>query len=75
MPNSDNKDLATELEVIAGTPTAQELAAVAAVLRESATSASGATQAEPNWANGPQMLRGGTNTADLKWRSDFKGEI
>jgi hypothetical protein len=75
MPNSEGKDLATELEVISGNPTSKELAALVAVLRENATSMTKTEQAEPNWANGPQMLRGGTNTADLKWRSDFKGEI
>jgi hypothetical protein len=74
MPKSDNKDLAGELEVIAGNPTENELAAVLAVLRESASSIK-ATQDEVNWAKGPQMLRDGSNTGDLEWRSDFKGEI
>jgi hypothetical protein len=75
MPNSDNKDLAGELEVIAGNPTENELAAVLAVLRESTSSTSKATQVESNWAKGPQILRDGSNTGDLEWRSDFKGEI
>jgi hypothetical protein len=75
MPNSDNKGLATELEVVAGNPTANELAAVVAVLRENATSITEATQSDPNWAKGPQTLRDGKNTVGLEWRSAFKGEI
>jgi hypothetical protein len=75
MPNSDKKDLAGELEVISGNPTENELAAVLAVLRESASSTSKATKVEANWAKGPQMLRDGNNSGALEWRSDFKGEI
>lgn len=75
MPNSENKDLASVLEVLAGNPTETELAAVVAVLRENATSVTRSTQAEPNWAKGSQVLRDGSNTGDLEWRSDFKGEI
>lgn len=75
MPSAEDKDLATELEVVAGNPTEQELAAVVAVLSESAANASSAKQTEPNWAKGPHMLRDSKNTADLEWRSDFKGEI
>jgi hypothetical protein len=75
MPNSERKDLAAELEVVAGNPTDIELAAVIAVLRDSSSGASKAQQDEPNWAKGPQMLRESQNTADLAWRSDFKGEI
>ena len=75
MPNSDKKDLAGELEVISGNPTENELAAVLAVLRESASGTSKAKQVESNWAKGPQILRDGSNTGDLDWRSDFKGEI
>ena len=75
MSNSDNKDLVTELEVISGNPTAKELAAVVAVLRENATSMAKTSQAEPNWANGPQILRDGNNSVGREWRSEFKGEI
>jgi len=75
MPHSDNEDLAAELEVISGNPTANELAAVVAVLSENASTMTKATQAEPNWAKGPQILRDSNNTGGLKWRSDFKGEI
>jgi hypothetical protein len=75
MPNSEPKDLAAELEVVAGNPTDTELAAVIAVLRDSSSATSKAQQAEPNWAKGPQMLRDSQNTGDLEWRSDFKGEI
>jgi hypothetical protein len=75
MPSSENKDLAAELEVIAGNPTEQELAAVVAVLTESATSSTSGQQTEPNWAKGPHTLRDSQNTVDLEWRSDFKGEI
>jgi hypothetical protein len=75
MPNSENKDLAIELEVISGNPTPKELAAVVAVLRENASSLTQSTQAMPNWAKGSQILRDGSNSGDLEWRSDFKGEI
>jgi hypothetical protein len=75
MPNSEGKDLATELEVISGNPTSKELAALVAVLRENATSMTKTEQAEPNWAKGSQVLRDGNNTGGLEWRSDFKGEI
>jgi len=74
MPNSEDKDLAAELEVIAGNPTEQELAAVVAVLRE-AVSTTESTQSEPNWAKGSQMLRESSGSGALEWRSDFKGEI
>ncbi len=74
MPNSEEKDLATELEVISGNPTEQELAAVVAVLRE-AVSNNESAQAEPNWAKGSQMLRESNVSGALEWRSDFKGEI
>jgi hypothetical protein len=75
MPNSENKDLATSLEVVAGNPTAQELAAIVAVLGEELSNTIKPLQAEPNWAKGTQMLRDTKNTGTLEWRSDFKGEI
>jgi len=75
MPNSGNKDLAAELEVVAGNPTANELAAVVPVLRENATSITKAAQAKPNWSKGSQILRDGSSNSNLEWRSDFKGEI
>ena len=74
MPNSEDKDLATELEVVAGNPTEQELAAVVAVLRE-AVSNNESAQPEPNWAKGGQMLRDSKVSGALEWRSDFKGEV
>ena len=74
MPNGEDKDLAAELEVIAGNPTKLELAAVVAVLREAVTTTESA-QPEPNWAKGSQMLRESNVSRALEWRSDFKGEI
>ena len=74
MPNSEDKDLATELEVISGNPTEQELAAVVAVLRE-AVSNNESAQPEPNWVKGSQILRESNVSGALEWRSDFKGEI
>lgn len=74
MPNSEDKDLATELEVFSGNPTEQELAAVVAVLREAVSNTESA-QPEPNWAKGGQMLRESNGSGALEWRSDFKGEI
>jgi hypothetical protein len=75
MPHSENKDLATELEIVAGNPTAQELAAVVAVLREATATGAKLSEVEPNWAKGPKMLRETTRAGALEWRSDFKGEI
>jgi hypothetical protein len=74
MPNSEDKDLAAELEVIAGNPTEQELAALVAVMRE-AVSTTESAQPEPNWAKGAQMLRESNVSKALEWRSDFRGEI
>jgi hypothetical protein len=74
MPNSENKDVATALEVVSGNPTEKELAAIVAVLRETA-STTRSSQPEPNWAKGAQMLRDGNNSGTIEWRSDFKGEI
>jgi hypothetical protein len=74
MSNSEDKDLAAELEVVAGNPTDLELGAVVAVLRESVTTTESA-QPEPNWAKGSQMLRESNVSGALEWRSDFKGEI
>lgn len=74
MPTSKDVDLATELRVIAGNPTEQELAAVVAVLREAVSNTESA-QPEPNWARGSQMLRESNVSASLDWRSDFKGDI
>ena len=74
MPNSEDKDLTAELEVVAGNPTEQELAAVVAVLREAVSNTESA-QPEANWARGSQMLRESNVSASLDWRSDFKGDI
>jgi hypothetical protein len=74
MPNAEEKDLAAELEVVAGNPTEQELAAVVAVLREAVITTQSA-QPEPNWAKGSQMLRESSGPGALEWRADFKGEI
>jgi hypothetical protein len=74
MPDSENKDVATALEVVSGNPTERELAAIVAVLRE-AESTTQSAQPEPNWAKGTQMLRDGNSSVALEWRSDFKGEI
>ena len=74
MPNGEDKDLAAELEVVAGNPTELELAAVVAVLREAVTTTESA-QPKPNWAKGSQMLRESNGSGALEWRSDFKGEL
>jgi hypothetical protein len=74
MPSSEDKNLAAELEVVAGNPTEKELAAVVAVLRE-AVSTTESADSEPNWAKGSQMLRESNGSGSLEWRSDFKGEI
>ena len=74
MPSSEDKDLAAELEVVAGNPTDQELAAVVAVLRE-AVGITESAEPEPNWAKGGPMLRESSGPGALGWRSDFKGEI
>jgi hypothetical protein len=74
MKDSESKDIASAIEVVAGNPTPEELAAVVAVLKESAT-ATTSTRTETNWARGSHMLRGNSAHGDLQWRPDFKGEI
>jgi len=75
MDNSEGKDLATELELIAGNPSSKELEAVVAALLEATNTTSQSAQAEPNWAKGPKMLRDFNSAGALEWRADFKGEI
>jgi hypothetical protein len=74
MNESDSKDIATTIDVVAGNPTPEELALIVAVLSESATTAK-STLTENNWARGSQLLRDARSPLDLKWRADFKGEI
>jgi len=74
MEDSKDQDIASAIEVVAGNPTPEELAAVVAVLNESATTTQ-STRTETNWARGSQMLRGNTGHGDQQWRPDFKGEI
>ena len=74
MKDSGSKDIASAIEVVAGSPTPEELAAVVAVLSESATTAK-SPQTETNWARGSDMLRGAKAPGDQQWRPDFKGEI
>ena len=75
MPNSEKKDIAEAIEVVAGSPTENELAAVIAVLREATSTKNQPKATEPNWAKGPQVLRDSKYPGDYEWRSDFKGEI
>jgi hypothetical protein len=74
MSDSSN-ELVSALEVVAGNPTSQELAAVVAVLSEALVSQVQSETPTGNWARGSQMLRGPKNPTDLKWKSDFKGRI
>ena len=74
MSESKSQDLAAAIEVVSGSPAPEELAAVVAVLSESASTTKTA-QVETNWARGSQMLSGSGASGDLKWRADFKGEI
>jgi hypothetical protein len=74
MEDSKDQDIASAIEVVSGNPTPEELAAVVAVLNESAKETK-ATQTEANWARGSHMLRGNSTQVDLQWRPDFKGEI
>jgi hypothetical protein len=70
-----SKDVEQAIEVVAGNPTASELAAVVAVVSEALASQVQSNNPTPNWARGSQMLRDAKNPADLKWKSDFKGRI
>lgn len=74
MEESKDQDIASAIEVVAGNPTPEELAAVVAVLNESAM-ATKSTHTETNWARGSHMLRDNSAQVDLQWRPDFKGEI
>jgi hypothetical protein len=75
MTASENLDIASAIKVVAGNPSSTELAAIVAVLSESAKSKTQSVKAEPNWARGSDMLRGTQNSGVLEWRSDFKGKI
>ena len=75
MPGSESKDLADALEVVAGNPTPEELAAVVAVLRDVTGNHPQSESTESNWARGSQLLRDSNDTGNLQWRSNFKGEI
>lgn len=70
-----SKEIEQAIEVVAGNPTAQELAAVVAVVSEAIASQGLSDTPTPNWARGSQLLREAINPADLKWKSDFKGRI
>ena len=75
MPGSESKDLADALEVVAGNPTPEELAAVVAVLRDVTGNHPKSESTESNWARGSHLLRDSNDTGNLQWRSNFKGEI
>jgi len=70
-----SKDVEQAIEVVAGNPTASELAAVVAVVSEGLASQVQSNNPTPNWAHGSEMLREAKNPPDLKWKSDFKGRI
>jgi hypothetical protein len=72
MNESENQDIAVAIEVVAGSPTPEELAAVIAVLSESERAIK-PTDTESNWAIGSK-LRGSESFRNLKWGSDFQGE-
>jgi hypothetical protein len=74
MPSSSN-ELTSAIEVVAGNPTASELAAAVAVISDAIASQGESDTPIENWARGSQMLRGPKNPTDLKWKSDFKGGI
>ena len=75
MTNTENLDVATAIEVVAGNPTPRELAAVVAVLTEAASANEQAVKPEHNWASESKMLREVKNHGAGEWRSDFKGQI
>lgn len=75
MPSSENNNVAESIEVVAGNPTPQELAAIAAVLDEALVSQGQASSRESSWAKGSRMLRDSKDPANVEWRSDFKGGI
>jgi hypothetical protein len=70
-----SKEIEQPIEVVAGNPTAQELAAVVAVVSEALANQVQSETKTANWARGSQMLRETQNPTDLKWKSDFKGRI
>jgi hypothetical protein len=74
MTDSSN-ELVNALEVVAGNPTASELAAVVAVISEALASQVQSDTPTASWARGSQALRDAKSTTDLKWKSDFKGRI
>jgi len=73
--NDSSNELVNALEVVAGNPTASELAAVVAVISEALASQVQSDTPTASWARGSQALRDANSTPDLKWNAEFQGRI
>lgn len=69
-------DPTQHLRVVAGNPSAEELAVVVAVLQAAATSAKSATNHQPaaptsTWHQNPNNLRAPINPGHRQWQASF----
>ena len=67
------KEFTESVQVVSGSPTAKELAAVIAVLQEvSKQQSSAALPQRSTWAKNEQILRTGLVTGNGQWGSTYK---
>jgi hypothetical protein len=73
MNKPDEKEFAESVQVVAGSPTAQELVAVIAVLQEaSKQQLSAKVPRHSTWAKNEQILRTGIVAGNGQWGSAYK---
>ncbi|MFY9304761.1 MAG: acyl-CoA carboxylase subunit epsilon [Rhodoluna sp.] len=73
MNTPDEKEFTESVQVVSGSPTAKELAAVIAVLQEvSKQQSSAALPQRSTWAKNEQILRTGLVTGNGQWGSTYK---
>jgi hypothetical protein len=73
MNTPDEKEFAESVQVVAGSPTAQELVAVIAVLQEaSKQQISARVPQRSTWAKNEQILRTGLVAGNGQWGSAYK---
>lgn len=73
MKTPDEKEFAESVQVVSGSPTAKELAAVIAVLQEASKKQTGAKVPQRStWAKNEQILRTGLVAGNGQWGSAYK---
>jgi hypothetical protein len=73
MTRPDDSEFADAIEVVAGDPTPEELAAVVAVLLEASKQQSTTTASQRStWAKNDSILRSGIVVGNGQWGSQYK---